>query len=85
MKQIFKFYVEISYVFIDTTLRIWYVGKEKQGFNSLIGVYVYNLVSKSRLMPSQTNKQKKKSSSNFKWTFKQVGEEGEVRRTNKCP
>lgn len=60
MKQIFKFYVEISYVFIDTTLRIWYVGKEKQGFNSLIGVYVYNLVSKSRLMPNQTNKQKKK-------------------------
>lgn len=60
MKQMFKFYIEISYVFIDKKWRIWYEGKEKWGFNSLIGVYIYNPVSDSRLMPSQTSKQKEK-------------------------
>lgn len=30
-EQISKFGVEISYAFIDTKPRVWYVGKEKPG------------------------------------------------------
>lgn len=58
-EQIFKFWFDISYAFIDTKPRVCHVGKEKQGLNSLIVVCIYNPVSENRLMPSKASKQKK--------------------------
>ena len=59
-EQISKFWFEISYALTDTKPRVRYVGKEKQGLNSLIVVCIYNPVSENRLMPSKASKQKKK-------------------------